>query len=84
MSFDNERFTERKYPYDDLTFARGQTKNGNEVYAKDDRMSLLQVSEVSPKRKEDHWAGNRFLNGKLHGKKTLFYNDGSILSEDLT
>jgi antitoxin component YwqK of YwqJK toxin-antitoxin module len=22
------------------------------------------------------------LNGKLHGKKTLFYNDGSILSEE--
>ncbi|MGB2429779.1 MAG: toxin-antitoxin system YwqK family antitoxin, partial [Akkermansiaceae bacterium] len=37
---------------------------------------------VSPKRKGSQGWETRFLNGKLHGKKILFNNDGSIAREE--
>ena len=81
LTFDNERFApERKYPYDDLTFREGVNKE-RIAYAKDEDEPFTGVG-VSPKRKGSLGWESRFLNGKLHGKKTLFYNDGSILSEE--
>ena len=81
LTFDNERFApERKYPYDDLTFREGANKE-RIAYAKDEDEPFTGVG-VSPKRKGSLGWESRFLNGKLHGKKTLFYNDGSILSEE--
>ncbi|NCX71554.1 MAG: hypothetical protein EBW86_13500 [Rhodobacteraceae bacterium] len=81
LTFDNERFApERKYPYDDLAFREGANKE-RIAYAKDEDEPFTGVG-VSPKRKGSLGWESRFLNGKLHGKKTLFYNDGSILSEE--
>ena len=81
LTFDNERFApERKHPYDDLTFREGANKE-RIAYAKDEDEPFTGVG-VSPKRKGSLGWESRFLNGKLHGKKTLFYNDGSILSEE--
>ena len=81
LTFDNERFApERKHPYDDLTFREGANKE-RIAYAKGEDEPFTGVG-VSPKRKGSLGWESRFLNGKLHGKKTLFYNDGSILSEE--
>ena len=81
LTFENERFApERKHPYDDLTFREGANKE-RIAYAKDEDEPFTGVG-VSPKRKGSLGWESRFLNGKLHGKKTLFYPDGSILSEE--
>jgi len=80
LTFDNERYApERKHPYDDLTFREGANKE-RIAYAKDEDEPFTGVG-VSPKRKGSLGWESRFLNGKLHGKKTLFNNDGSILSD---
>ena len=62
-----------------LPFARANKERI--AYAKDDDEPFTGVG-VSPKRKGSLGWESRFLNGKLHGKKTLFYPDGSILSEE--
>jgi len=81
LTFDNERFApERKYPYDDLTFREGTNKE-RIAYAKFEEEPFTGVGDAK-KRKGGLGFESRFLNGKLHGKKTLFYNDGSILSEE--
>ena len=81
LTFDNVRFApERKYPYDDLAFREGANKE-RIAYAKGEDEPFTGVG-VSPKRKGSLGWESRFLNGKLHGKKTLFNNDGSILSEE--
>jgi len=81
LTFDNERFApERKHPYDDLTFREGANKE-RIAYARGEDEPFTGVG-VSPNRKGSLGWESRFLNGKLHGKKTLFYNDGSILSEE--
>jgi len=81
LSFDNEGFApERKYPYKDLTFREGADKE-RIAYAKGEEEPFTGVG-VSPKRKGSLGWETRFLNGKLHGKKTLFYNDGSIAREE--
>ena len=80
LTFDNERFApERKYPYDDLTFREGTNKE-RIAYAKDEDEPFTGVGDAK-KRKGGLGFESRFLNGKLHGKKTVFNNDGSILSE---
>ena len=80
LSFDNERFApERKHPYDDLTFREGANKE-RIAYAKDEDEPFTGVGDAT-KTKGGLGFESRFLNGKLHGKKTLFNNDGSILSE---
>ena len=82
LSFDNERFVpERKHPYDDLTFRDGANKE-RIAYAKGEDEPFTGVGVSPPKRKGSLGWESRFLNGKLHGKKILFYNDGSILSEE--
>ena len=82
LSFDNERFApERKHPYDDLTFREGANKE-RIAYAKGEDEPFTGVGVSPPKRKGSLGWESRFLNGKLHGKKILFYNDGSILSEE--
>jgi antitoxin component YwqK of YwqJK toxin-antitoxin module len=82
LSFDNERFApERKHPYDDLTFRDGVNKE-RIAYAKGEDEPFTGVGVSPPKRKGSLGWESRFLNGKLHGKKILFYNDGSILSEE--
>ena len=79
LSFDNERFApERKHPYDDLTFREGENKE-RIAYAKGEDEPFTGVGDAT-KRKGLGFE-SRFLNGKLHGKKTFFNNDGSILSE---
>ena len=81
LTFDNERFApERKYPFQDLTYRDGANKE-RIAYAKGEDEPFTGVG-VSPKRKGSLGWESRFLNGKLHGKKILFYNDGSILSEE--
>ena len=81
LSFDNEGFApERKYPYKNLTFREGANKE-HIAYAKGEEEPFTGVG-VSPKRKGSLGWETRFLNGKLHGKKILFNNDGSILSEE--
>ena len=80
LSFDNERFApERKHPYDDLTFREGANKE-RIAYAKDEDEPFTGVGDAT-KTKGGMGFESRFLNGKLHGKKTFFNNDGSILSE---
>ncbi|MGI9448207.1 MAG: toxin-antitoxin system YwqK family antitoxin [Pirellulales bacterium] len=80
-TFDNVRFApERKYPYDDLAFREGANKE-RFAYAKGEDEPFTGVG-VSPKSEGSLGWESCFLNGKLHGKKTLFYNDGSILSEE--
>ena len=80
-TFDNVRFApERKYPYDDLAFREGASKE-RFAYAKGEDEPFTGVG-VSPKSEGSLGWESCFLNGKLHGKKTLFYNDGSILSEE--
>ncbi len=80
LTFDNERYApERKHPYDDLTFREGANKE-RIAYAKGEEEPFTGVG-VSPKRIGSLGWESRFLNGKLHGKKTLFNNDGSILEE---
>ncbi|MEN8716872.1 MAG: hypothetical protein ABF384_18335 [Verrucomicrobiales bacterium] len=80
LTFDNERFApERKYPYDDLTFREGANKE-RIAYAKGEDEPFTGVGDAK-KRKGGLGFESRFLNGKLHGKKTFFNNDGSILSE---
>ena len=80
-TFDNEHFApRRKYPFQDLTYRDGTNKE-RIAYARDEDEPFTGVG-VSPKRKGSLGWESRFLNGKLHGKKTLFYNDGSILSEE--
>ena len=82
LTFDNERFApERKHPYDDLTFREGANKE-RIAYAKGEDEPFTGVGVSPPKRKGSLGWESRFLNGKLHGKKILFYNDGSILSEE--
>ena len=82
LTFDNERFApERKHPYDDLTFRDGANKE-RIAYAKGEDEPFTGVGVSPPKRKGSLGWESRFLNGKLHGKKTLFNNDGSILSEE--
>ena len=82
LTFDNERFApERKHPYDDLTFRDGANKE-RIAYAKGEDEPFTGVGVSPPKRKGSLGWESRFLNGKLHGKKILFYNDGSILSEE--
>ena len=81
LTFDNERFApERKHPYDDLTFRDGANKE-RIAYAKGEDEPFTGVGVSPPKRKGSLGWESRFLNGKLHGKKTFFNNDGSILSE---
>jgi len=81
LSFDNEGFApERKYPYKDLTFREGADKE-RIAYAKGEEEPFTGIG-VSPKRKGSQGWETRFLNGKLHGKKILFYNDGSIAREE--
>ena len=81
LSFDNERFApERKHPYDDLTFREGENKE-RIAYAKGEDEPFTGVGDAT-KTKGGMGFESRFLNGKLHGKKILFYNDGSILSEE--
>lgn len=81
LSFDNERFApERKHPYDDLTFREGANKE-RIAYAKDEDEPFTGVGDAT-KTKGGMGFESRFLNGKLHGKKTFFNNDGSILSEE--
>ena len=80
LTFDNERFApERKHPYDDLTFREGANKE-RIAYAKDEDEPFTGVGDAT-KTKGGMGFESRFLNGKLHGKKTFFNNDGSILSE---
>jgi antitoxin component YwqK of YwqJK toxin-antitoxin module len=80
LTFDNERFApERKHPYDDLTFREGANKE-RIAYAKGEEEPFTGVGDAK-KRKGGLGFESRFLNGKLHGKKTFFKNDGSILSE---
>ena len=80
-TFDNVRFApERKYPYDDLAFREGANKE-RFAYAKGEDEPFTGVG-VSPKSEGSLGWESCFLNGKLHGKKTLFNNDGSILSEE--
>jgi len=80
LSFDNERFApERKHPYDDLTFREGENKE-RIAYAKGEDEPFTGVGDAT-KTKGGLGFESRFLNGKLHGKKTFFNNDGSILSE---
>lgn len=80
LTFDNEHFApERKYPYDDLTFREGANKE-RIAYAKDEDEPFTGVGDAK-KRKGGLGFESRFLNGKLHGKKTFFDNDGSISSE---
>ena len=80
LTFDNERFApERKYPYDDLDFREGANKE-RIAYARDEDEPFTGVGDAK-KRKGGLGFESRFLNGKLHGKKTLFKNDGSIHSE---
>jgi antitoxin component YwqK of YwqJK toxin-antitoxin module len=80
-TFDNVRFApERKYPYDDLAF-REESNKERFAYAKGEDEPFTGVG-VSPKSEGSLGWESCFLNGKLHGKKTLFYNDGSILSEE--
>ncbi len=81
LTFDNERFApERKHPYDDLTFREGANKE-RIAYAKDEDEPFTGVGDAT-KTKGGMGFESRFLNGKLHGKKTFFNNDGSILSEE--
>ena len=81
LTFDNERFApERKHPYDDLTFRDGANKE-RIAYAKGEDEPFTGVGVSPPKRKGSLGWESRFLNGKLHGKKTFFNNDGSISSE---
>ena len=81
LSFDNEGFApERKYPYKDLTFREGENKE-RIAYAKGEEEPFTGVG-LSPKRKGSQGWETRFLNGKLHGKKILFNNDGSIAREE--
>ena len=81
LTFDNEHFApRRKYPFQDLTYHDGANKE-RIAYAKGEDEPFTGVG-VSPKRKGSLAWESRFLNGKLHGKKILFYNDGSILSEE--
>ena len=81
LTFDNEHFApRRKYPFQDLTYRDGANKE-RIAYAKGEDEPFTGVG-VSPKRKGSLGWESRFLNGKLHGKKILFYNDGSILSEE--
>ena len=80
-TFDNEHFApRRKYPFQDLTYRDGTNKE-RIAYARDEDEPFTGVG-VSPKRKGSLGWESRFLNGKLHGKKILFNNDGSILSEE--
>ena len=80
-TFDNEHFApRRKYPFQDLTYRDGANKE-RIAYAKGEDEPFTGVGD-SPKRKGSLGWESRFLNGKLHGKKILFYNDGSILSEE--
>jgi antitoxin component YwqK of YwqJK toxin-antitoxin module len=81
LTFDNERFApERKHPYDDLTFREGANKE-RIAYAKDEDEPFTGVGDAT-KTKGGMGFESRFLNGKLHGKKTFFNNDGSILSDE--
>jgi antitoxin component YwqK of YwqJK toxin-antitoxin module len=81
LSFDNEGFApERKYPYMDLTFREGANKE-RIAYAKGEKEPFTGVG-VSPNRKGSLGWETRFLNGKLHGKKILFNNDGSIATDE--
>ena len=81
LTFDNVHFApERNYPYDDLAF-REEANKERIAYAKGEDEPFTGVG-VSPKRKGSLGWESRFLNGKLHGKKILFNNDGSILSEE--